>query len=60
MTVTIDQIRQTMAILAEFIERSPNGEKAWPIFERLERELALREDRAARLAKAKAFLKWSP
>lgn len=55
MSVTIDQIRHAMAILANVIETHPDGEKAWPIFERLERELAMRQDREARLKAALAY-----
>lgn len=60
MAVTADQIRKAMAQLAEIIERSPFGDRYWPYFERLERELALRVDRAARLAKAKAAVGRDP
>lgn len=54
MTATVPQIRQAMADLAGIIETSPHGDKYWPIFERLERELANRDTRAARLAAARA------
>lgn len=53
MTATVPQIRQAMADLAGIIETSPHGDKYWPIFERLERELANRDTRAARLAAAR-------
>lgn len=49
----IEQIRKAMADLAVIIEKSPDGYKCWPIFERLENELAKRESRAERLALAK-------
>jgi len=55
LTVTVDQIRKAMAITARVIETEPYGEKVWPIFERLERELAVREDRDARLKAALAY-----
>jgi hypothetical protein len=42
-----------MADLAGIIEASPVGDKYWPIFERLERELATRDTRAERLAAAR-------
>ena len=54
MTVTVQQIRKAMADLAGIIETSPDGDKYWPIFERLERELSTRDTRAARLAAARA------
>jgi len=53
-TVSIEQIRQAMAIVARIIETHPDGEKAWPWFERLERELATRGDRAARITAARS------
>ncbi|WP_085044306.1 hypothetical protein [Ensifer aridi] len=53
MTATVPQIRKAMADLAGIIETSPNGDTYWPIFERLERELASRDTRAARLAAAR-------
>jgi hypothetical protein len=54
MTATVQQIKKAMADLAAIIETSPRGDRAWPIFERLERELATRDTRAARLAAARA------
>lgn len=51
---TVPQIRKAMADLAVIIETSPRGDKYWPIFERLERELSSRDTRAARLASARA------
>jgi len=53
MTATVPQIKKAMADLAVIIETFPNGDRAWPIFERLERELATRDTRAARLAAAR-------
>lgn len=55
MTVTVPQIKKAMADLAVIIETAPEGETYWPIFERLERELATRDTRAARLAAARAY-----
>lgn len=52
--VTLEDICIAMAQLAAIIERSPHGEKYWPIFERLEREKEARESRSHRLAAAKA------
>jgi len=52
MPLTIQQIRKTMANLATIIETALDGQKYWPLFERLERELATRLDRSARLAAA--------
>lgn len=52
MTATIDQIRKALKDLAGVIETSPSGDRYWPIFERLERELVTRKDRAARLKAA--------
>ncbi|TCU18804.1 hypothetical protein [Rhizobium sullae] len=54
MVTTVGEIKKAMAILADIIETSPHGEKYWPIFERLERELAVKVNRAERLAAAKA------
>jgi hypothetical protein len=54
---TVPQIREAMATLAGIIEASPTGDKYWPIFERLERELSSRDTRAARLAAAKAAVR---
>jgi hypothetical protein len=54
MTATVSQILKARAQLAEIIETSPHGEKYWPIFERLERELAARDNKSARLAAARA------
>lgn len=51
--ISVDQIRDSMAKLAHIIERSADGEKYWPIFERLEGELASRDTRSARLAAAR-------
>ena len=51
---TVQQIRTAMASLAGIIETSPRGDKYWPIFERLERELATCDTRSARLAAARA------
>lgn len=53
MTATVPQIKRAMADLAGIIETSSNGEAYWPIFERLERELAVRDTRSARLAAAR-------
>lgn len=53
MTATVAQIKTALADLAGIIETSPNGDRYWPIFERLERELASRDTRAARLAAAR-------
>ena len=53
MTATPQDIKRAMADLAGIIETSPHGDKYWPIFERLERELATQDTRAARLAAAK-------
>ena len=55
MAVTVDQIKRAMALLANIIETAPEGEVYWPIFERLERELVLRENRAARLKAALSY-----
>jgi len=52
---SVTQIREAMADLAHIIETSPAGDKYWPIFDRLERELASRDTRSARLAAAKAM-----
>jgi hypothetical protein len=52
--VTVEQIREGMATIAQIIDEEPSGEKLWPIFERLERELAARTDRKERLAAARA------
>lgn len=57
MSVTVEQIKKAMGNLAEIIELSPVGDAYWPIFERLERELAIRENRAERLAAAKEAAK---
>jgi len=54
MTATVPQIKKAMADLADIIETSPRGDKYWPIFERLERELASMDTRSARLAAARA------
>lgn len=54
MTATVPQIRKAMADLAGIIETRPDGDKYWPIFERLERELSTRDTRSARLAAARA------
>lgn len=54
MTLTVPQIKQTLADLATIIETAPDGEKYWPLFDRMERELAAREGRNARLAAARA------
>lgn len=54
MTVTVAQIKTAMGVVATAIETRPEGEKYWPIFERLERELVAREGRASRLAAARA------
>ena len=46
--VTLQRIERALAVLAKVIRRNPNGEQAWPIFERLESErekLMGREDR---------------
>ncbi|MBY5863239.1 hypothetical protein [Rhizobium leguminosarum] len=53
MTATVTDIRKAMADLAAIIEASPVGDKYWPIFERLEREIATRDTRAERLAAAR-------
>lgn len=53
MTATVTDIKKAMADLADIIETSPHGDKYWPIFERLERELATRDTRSARLAAAR-------
>lgn len=53
MTATVTDIRKAMADLAGIIETSPVGDRYWPIFERLERELATRDTRAERLAAAR-------
>lgn len=53
MTATVPQIKRAMSIIANVIETDPDGEKAWPLFERLERELASRDSRGARLAAAR-------
>ncbi|WP_234836364.1 hypothetical protein [Sinorhizobium meliloti] len=57
MKITVDQIRRAMRDLAGIIDMSPDGERYWPIFERLERELVTREDRAARLKAARSYNK---
>lgn len=57
MTLTIQQIRKTMANLATIIETAPDGQKYWPLFEGLERELATRLDRSARLAAARGAVR---
>ena len=46
-----------MAITACVIETEPDGDRYWPIFDRLERELAMRLDRSARLADARAAVR---
>lgn len=56
MTASVTDIKRAMADLAGIIEKSPVGDKYWPIFERLERELASRDTRSARLAAAKAAM----
>ncbi|SOC42480.1 hypothetical protein SAMN05892877_11022 [Rhizobium subbaraonis] len=53
--VTEKQIREGMATLARIMQEHPNGEKFWPLFERLERELALCQSKKSRLAAALAF-----
>lgn len=52
--ISVAQIRDSMAKLADIIERSADGDKYWPIFERLESELASRDTRSARLAAARS------
>ena len=54
MALTIQQIRKCLADLATIIETTPEGEKCWPLFERMERELALAQSRKARLDAARA------
>ena len=54
MTATVPQIKKTLADLATIIETAPDGEKYWPLFDRMERELAMRDTRSARLAAARA------
>lgn len=50
---TPQQIRVAMAQLADIIDRSPDGDKYMPIFDRLESELGARNTRAARLDAAR-------
>jgi len=54
MTLTIQEIRKCLADLATIIETAPEGDKYWPLFDRMERELALAESRRARLHAARA------
>lgn len=51
--VTEAQIRTGLAQLACIMQSHPRGEKLWPLFERLERELADAIDRKSRLAAAR-------
>lgn len=53
--VTEAQIREGMATLARIMQEHPQGEKLWPLFERLERELAQCQSKKSRLAAAMAF-----
>ncbi len=53
--VTAEDIRQAMAALAVMIDEEPFGDELWPLFDRLERELALTAGRQDRLAAARAF-----
>lgn len=51
-TVSLKRIERSMAKVAQVIENHPRGERAWPIFERLERERDERLDRKRRLREA--------
>lgn len=53
--VSETRIRVALKQLSGIMQKSRYAEKYWPIFERLERELALRVDRAARLKAALEF-----
>lgn len=52
--VTIENIDIALAQCAHLIETMPDGEKLWPIFDRLERERELLTCKQDRLAAAKA------
>jgi hypothetical protein len=52
-SVTLEQIDVAMAQLAELIERSPEGNAYWPIFDRLEREREHAGGRVGRLEAAR-------
>jgi hypothetical protein len=58
--VTLDQLDIALAQLAEIIERSPAGEKYWPIFDRLEDERKRIGGRADRLSMAKRRVSQAP
>ncbi|KQU79845.1 hypothetical protein ASD00_36180 [Ensifer sp. Root31] len=53
--VTEDDLREAMANCALIMEQESWGDKLWPIFERLERELEAMRSKTDRLAAARAF-----
>lgn len=55
--LTIENIDIGLAQCADLIERLPDGEKLWPIFERLERERELLLGKVDRLAAARERIK---
>lgn len=54
---TVQDITRHMARVAKAIETQARGQMYWLLFERLERELAMRLDRSARLADARAAVR---
>ncbi|KAB1113595.1 hypothetical protein F4V89_12865 [Neorhizobium galegae] len=51
--VTVDMIDIGLAQCAELIERLPDGDFLWPIFERLEREREMLVSKTDKLAAAR-------
>lgn len=50
--VTLQRIERALAVVARVIRENPNGEQAWPIFERLEMERERMMGRDGRLDEA--------
>lgn len=54
--ITLERLKRGLRTAAYIVCHHPRGEKALPIYERLEREIADRETREQSLARAAAVL----